>query len=401
MTGAHGHRGSRTLRSYLLLPRPQDSVKWWILPLSFALGVLARGGVGGEQLLRAAAVWGVLELLVYQARYQWNDIRGFEADQRHPQGGARGRLPGPAERGRAHIRASWAVVLLRLAATAAIAVVMNLAGELAVLTGAVFGVAVFYEALRSAATGRSDAVPPPLRPAIVALWVVVGAGYAIRGVAGLALALGLLQRPALAAAATLTLWAFGIAFVTSRWALEALAFAGADGPRLVWRARAGQAREHSLALVRWLPGEIEPEGPGAAMTPAQWRPLGGRTPASAPWNIALIVAATAAGLAGRLLAGPAGAPAGLLAAAAGGALGAVILFSPRRLAAIGASGLLLAAVFALTGTPRPLLVALPWLVIAGAHAFFAAQSLATLGRPLRAALSSLLRSAGGAATEHG
>jgi hypothetical protein len=67
--------GRRTLAGYLLMPRPKDLFKALLMPLTFGLGVLANGGVSGQTLIRAAVVLAVLELLVYPARYQWNDIR--------------------------------------------------------------------------------------------------------------------------------------------------------------------------------------------------------------------------------------------------------------------------------------------------------------------------------------
>lgn len=66
----------------------------------------------------------------------------------------------------------------------------------------------------------------------------------MRGMVGLALAVDLSQRPTLALAAAVTLWCYGTAFVTSRWAIEAISFASARNGRLVWSARADQAREH-------------------------------------------------------------------------------------------------------------------------------------------------------------
>src|SRR4051812_20062020 len=255
----------RRLAGYLLLPRPGDLVKAWIFPACFLLGVLGAEGASGREVLRAALVWAALELLLYQARYQWNDIRGFEADQRHPDRVARGRLPGPPSRGRAHIRASAAVAAARLGLAAALALALpglDLGVPLLVLALAVFAVAAVYEPLRARCTGASDRVPPPLGAGIVALWVVVGAGYAIRGTAGLAPAVGLSGRPGLIAAVVMTLWAFGIAFVTGRWALEALAFGRRDsGGGIAWRVEPGPAREHSLALGRGLPATL-PAAPG-------------------------------------------------------------------------------------------------------------------------------------------
>src|SRR5207253_1244883 len=145
--------------------------------------------VSTTQLWQAVLVWLVLELLVYQARYQWNDVRGFAADQAHPDRVARGRLPGPIERARPHITASLVVAGVRLALAAALAIaVPGLRGIILAMTVGVFGGAFVYEHVRSRATGRTNEVPVPLHPSLLALWTAVGAGYAVRGMTGLALA---------------------------------------------------------------------------------------------------------------------------------------------------------------------------------------------------------------------
>ena len=409
----------RSLASYLLLPRPGDLIKTWIFPVGFLLGVLTAEGASGGEVLRAALIWAALELLIYQARYQWNDIRGFEADQRHPDRVARGRLPGPASKGRERIGASAMVAAGRLGLAAILALVLSdldLGAPLLALAAAVFGVAVLYEVVRSRATGGSDRVPPPLSAGILALWVVVGGGYAIRGVAGLAVAVDLFDDPWLPAAAVLAFWSFGIAFVTGRWALEALAFGRGDGRGgIEWRVEPEQAREHTLALVRWLPAS----GPDATEqradgSLADWRALADGASLLAPWNLTAVTAASAAAVTGRLLVGPADLLDGAVAAGVGAVCAAVALglgrsaFSGRSASSsmtpplsasskpsgarrhwpawlLGGAGLV--AVMAATGSPRSLLAALPWLCIVGAHLFFAAQSPRTLAHPLRSALA--------------
>lgn len=371
----------RSLAGYLLLPRPGDLVKAWIFPAAFTFGALAGGGVGGRELLRAAVAWVALEFLIYQARYQWNDIRGFDADQRHPDRVARGRLPGPASRRRQRVRASGLVMGARLALVAVAALALSpldLGAPLLALTLAVFGVAIGYEALRGRCTGAAERVPPPLTAGILALWVAVGAGYALRGVSGLAFAVDLFGRPWLFAAATVTFWSFGIAFVTGRWALEALPFARSDGRGGIrWRVEPGQAREHSLALVRWLPAASPSTGRGDEGF-GDWRALLGDVPPLAPWNLAAVLAAAAAAVTGRLLAGPADLPDALLAGAVGALCAAAALAPSWRRYGWAAGGVALAFAMAIGGSPRPALVAIPWLAVLGAHLFFTAQSPRTL-----------------------
>src|SRR4051794_17632499 len=210
----------------MVLPRPGDVSKWVIVPLCFLTTVLLVGGGSADSSYRALVVWIVLEFLLYQARYQWNDIRGFVADQRHPSSADRGRLPGPIHKVRSRVGVSAAVIALRLALAFAVAAALptlQLWPWVIGLLVAVFGVAMVYEFLRSKATGYSDVVPSPLRPSLIALWVFVGAGYAVRGLTGLMLALPDPSAPAIPAAFVM-LWAFGVSWVTARWALESLPF---------------------------------------------------------------------------------------------------------------------------------------------------------------------------------
>jgi hypothetical protein len=395
---ATASRGRRTLAGYLAMPRPKDLFKALLMPLTFGLGVLANGGVSGQALLRAVVVLAVLELLVYPARYQWNDIRGFVADQRHPAEKDRGRLPGPLRNGRRHILASCSVAATRLALTAVIAFLpgLRLGGVLLAMTAGVFGVAIAYEALRAVATGRSGEVPPRITAGLVLLWLTVGAGYVVRGLTGLALATDLGHRPALGVAAAVTLWAYGVAFVTCRWAIEATPFARLRGDHVSWSAEAGHAREHLLALVRWLPNRADPRSftDPNERSPKTWAALRGGTPMSAPWNLAMIVAGAAAALTGQLLTSPATASQAMVAAMLG-ALAAVAVVSAarERLLAVTVGAAVLLTGFAVQSAGAPVVALLPWLAVVTAYVYFTGHSMRTmgvLGRQVRAGLGTML-----------
>ncbi|WP_250007752.1 hypothetical protein [Actinoplanes sp. M2I2] len=391
----------RTLLGYLLMPRPKDLFKASLMPLTFGLAALAAGGVSPTTVLRAVVVLAALELLIYPARYQWNDIRGFAADQRHPAEADRGRLPGPLDRARPHIAASTAVAALRLLVAAALPLLLpglHLGPFIVGMVLGVVGVAIAYEGLRSAATGRSGQVPAPVRPVIVALWFVVGAGYVVRGLTGLALVVDLPRTPALAVAAGVTLWAYGMAFVTSRWAIESTAFARLRDGRLSWACEAGHAREHLLALVRWVPDRVDPRhlghrpADGLADRPADglthgladgpvtgWAALRGRTALTAPWNLAAVIAGAGAALTGRLLVGPASTQEGVFVALVGGLGALVVLVAPRfRPGVVVAGAVVLVGLLGLQ-TDAAVVGALPWLVIAGAYLRCVGGSLNTMG----------------------
>jgi hypothetical protein len=386
----------------LVMPRPKDLFKALLMPLTFGLGVLANGGVTGQTWLRAVVVLFVLELLVYPARYQWNDIRGFVADQRHPAEKDRGRLPGPLANARRHVVASCLVAAVRLALTAIIAFIpgLHVGGVLLAMTVGVFGVAIAYEALRAVATGRTEEVPPRITVALVLLWLAVGAGYVVRGLTGLALAVDLGHQPVLGTAAAITLWAYGVAFVTCRWAIEATAFARLQGDRITWSAKAGHAREHLLALVRWLPTRADSRSftEPYQRSATTWAALRGGTPVSAPWNVAVIVAGAAAALTGRLLTGHTTAPHGTVAAVLGAlaALGVVTAAARTarlRFLAVVVGAAVLVTMFALQSAGAPVVALLPWLAVVTAYLYFVSHSLRTMGgwgRQVRARLSEML-----------
>jgi hypothetical protein len=384
-------RSERGIVSYLLLPRPGDLFKAAIIPIAFAVGCLISGEVDASKVLRALVVWIVIEPLLYQARYQFNDVRGFVADQRHPHAAQRGRLPGPASRGRTHIAFSLFVACGRIVVAAGITVACSSLQVAAVVIPAgicVYAVAAAYEWLRGRATGHSHDVPPKIRPSLVALWIVAGGGYAVRGMTGLVLGTDLHGDAGIWLASTLAMWALGVCFVTARWSLESMPFATVCQSRVRWAAKPEQAREHTLGLVRWLPATIDERDLFGGTDPAHWRALHPRTPLLAPWNLAAIVAGAAALVAGGSIAGATTVLGVVIAAAAGAVCAGVITqMSRHRAPAVVCAAALLAAAYLVLDSPRALPAASAWTAALAAYAFFTSRSLAMLGHPLRGLLS--------------
>jgi hypothetical protein len=346
---ARAEGGPRSMTSYLLLPRPADVGKTVILPLGFVVGSLLSTAPSGHTIVRALMVWFAIEYLTYQARYQWNDIRGFWSDQLHPDCDARGRLPGPAERGQAHIALSAKVAVARVLAAVLLVVVARVGVVFLFSIVAVFAVAVIYEWVRT----RAGAQGPGERPATacVALWVVSGGGYCVRGLTGLMLATGTQVSLVGLILAGIACWSAGIVFVTTRWAVESIPFVTRRDGRLHWVASPDAGRGHLLALAHWLPRDAE-AAPDELRT---WRMLWVRRPWHAPWNVALLVALTSAWLGGVALTtttvtGIAGAAASAAAVLAGWAL---ITLRPRLSTGVTAVVVLLAAAVAVCGTPAP------------------------------------------------
>lgn len=380
-------RTDRSMSGYLLLPRPQDLVKWLFVPATYGLGLLATGRPSGEGALRALVVFLVLEYLIYQARYQWNDIRGFYSDQSHEAAEDRRRLPGPVELAPQRFSVSFTVAGLRLVAALGVVLLLpglHLGGTVLTLVLAVFGVAVLYEILRELESW-SFALQDTARRRLVVrlLWLVVGTGYAIRGLTGLSLAVDLADHRPLTATTALTLAAFGVSFVAVTWSLEATVFAevGADG-KVRWPEEDLPGRQHVLDLHTWLPPRASSDDV-VEKGLDHWRPLTERIRLSAPHAVATVVAGAAAGATGVLLFSPAAWWTAAVAALAGAVLAAATISSSaqKRLPAVAATAAVggLVAEFAPGGPGWE--AALPWSGVLLVYVVFTAQSWYALKNP--------------------
>ncbi len=210
-------------------------------------------------------------------------------------------------------------------------------GVFALAAAAVLVVGMIYEllrALRSQSIGRAGG-----------LWLVVGAGYAIRVALGLALA-GF--RPEGIASPFVLLvvaaWSFGVMFVTLTWAMEAtgLCFGGSGS---LYYPRDLMAKPHQFHLLRFIGLKLLPADVASPLTEAlDERPLARMAPIGSPWNAGLVLA-TSLGAAACL---PFGWMAVVIAAIAG--LGAVAtLVVPSRKTRWAAVVIVLAVLVPATG----------------------------------------------------
>ena len=272
-----------------------------------------------------------------------------------------------------------------------IGVLAGLARQVLVLAVAVFVVAAAYEFLRTPRPG------PPPRGRPIAVWLVVGLGYVIRGGLGLSTA-GLAWGSLAMVAGLVCAGSFGIMFVLLTWALEATSYCAADVGG-GWHAQADLAtKPHLAALLPYLGRPVLASGAaeGGAAGPGRYcgtdRVLreGGRR--STPWNLALLVAAVSGAVEGVALARPHGHGA-FLAAVVVSAAGAVQLAgcgsSLRRWVITATCAPLLAAAALMAGAALPTLAAAPWLAVAALYSAFRDQSyrdLVAAGPRLAAAL---------------
>jgi hypothetical protein len=373
---ARAGRAGRGLTAYLLHPRPDAWAKALLAPACFVLGAVSAGAFAGWP--RFLILWLVFEVLIYPARYQWNDVRGIDADRRHPEGRARSRLPAgaTARARRRSIRLSVATAALRIVAALIIGAAAGLLRPILLLAGAVFVIAGCYEYLRALPARRSR-VPAAAQAA--AVWLAVGLGYLVRG--GLGLAAARLAWGSVAMVAGLACVAsFGIMFVLLTWALEATSYceAGAGG----WHARPDLSdKPHLALLLRHLrlpilaPGAGPVTGGSRANEPVL-RP-GGRM--IAPWNLALAGAGAFGTVEGLALARPGSDGVGWYVAVAAAALAGAGLLArcrsqrSRYVVTAGWTPVLVAAALP-AGPALPVLAGVPWLLIGGVYTAFCGWS---------------------------
>lgn len=291
--------GDRSLFSYLILPRPDDLIKSLFFPLAFVVGAI-QAPLAWEVILPAAIIWFALEYLIYQARYQLNDIRGLGEDQTHALRVQRARLPIGSSARRA-VTASILAAAMRLYLVFVLSFVPGVTGwVLGALTLAVFGVGLFYEMLRSGSTQNAGS---GVRSHLI--YAVVGFGYAIRGLSGYWMAVRTGEPVELKSYVVLGVFLslYGSTFVIITWVLDACSYCVEFETRPAVKAlNSLRLKPHLLHLltrslgysVSWAPDG----GPkGKASTPGARAPaLVRRGPVLVVWNLYTVSAAIVAGL---------------------------------------------------------------------------------------------------------
>lgn len=265
-----GEMQARSLLSYLLLPRPDDLATKTIFTVAGCGMATYSLDAPPSALIPLALVVVAVDLLAYQARYQWNDIRGVSEDIAAPTAVDRGRLPG----GRNSIPASLAVLLLRLGLVgwvAALLVGMGATGTAVEATlwsiPLIFGLAITYEAVRFAIRARGCT-----KPLWIVLLIVVSAGYPLRFLLGWNAA-GRLDPPWLLLGCLSLL---GIVFVTPTWVLEAFSYVRGSGSLGLTSRRQTfiadsrlQPKDHLRVCAQWAGWRIE-YGPSASNERTTW-----------------------------------------------------------------------------------------------------------------------------------
>ena len=369
------------------MPRVAEWVKWVITPGAFVVTSWATGAFRNWH--QFILVWLILEYLIYEARYQWNDIRGIDEDADHPASTARLRLPG-GPNARRNILASCLVGILRLILAVSIAAVTHLLAPVTLLIGLVFGAAILYEALRAVPASSSLSPPPSERS--VAIWITVGLGYAIRSGTGMWLG-GVRLLSLTAISGTLYFLAVGIMFVLLTWVLEAASYCSTDCKEFLFRAPGLKVKPHIATLLRWTGWTVQHGTggvPGAAV-PVLKEKQGKRY---APWNIALLLGAGLGAVVGTGLARSNPALTAYWPVVVVSLLGALLLmifsrFATRLAVTAAVTVALVGFTFPSVHHALAIIAAIPWIAIAACYAFFrnsSYQALMNFGPDLLSAL---------------
>ena len=241
----------RKFVGYLFFPRSSALIKTLFILFGFALGSYLLAYANGqdwkillEELLRLVFVYFILDVMTYQARYQWNDIRGYEEDTKNSEAKNRRRLSEVCKNPRVAVGVSFPIMVLKIVGAVLLtfpnwfSVEMGIPLRWGILAILILG--VLYEIFRSNKMGCSTIF-------------TVGFGYAFRFMFSLWAAwpgifgqIGIISNNFLLAVFFLILstYMFGLVFVTLSWALEA-----ADNN--------GSEREHIKMLYSQLGGTIK------------------------------------------------------------------------------------------------------------------------------------------------
>jgi hypothetical protein len=226
--------GMRIPIKYLLLPRPNDLVKMFLIP---GTALLAWASTSSNTLtwplISAVVFWLSFEIIAYQGRYLYNDVRDRFLDRKHPDPDRANRFPlWQSNDPDKALRVAFYSFLTRCVIALAIGLYLwNTDARLGFwYLGSLVALMIYsylYERRRDLTTSK----PPSRRRGWLPLWLLVGCGYGLRLMVGWVLgardATGL--ELALVGLAGLTL---GLAFVTMTWALEATTLVGSGG---VWQ----------------------------------------------------------------------------------------------------------------------------------------------------------------------
>lgn len=385
-----------SLLAYLIFPRPEDWIKWLIAPAVFFTVAWSFGDLGRWRTF--VQLWLILEYLIYEARYQWNDARGIDEDPLHSESRARHRLPvGPVDRTRRNVLVSLAVAIGRLTLALIIGEALGLFRPVLFLMILVLSIAIVYERLRSLHSPLTMTRPTP---AVVAIWCIVGLGYGVRSGLGLVTG-GLSLTDSLTWIGMVCFIFLGIMFVLLTWVLEAASCCYRQESDGTWWVKTEAVlKPHIMVLLHHVPINVNTNGQGKysdGEDGGMRRILRERGKTLAPWNFALVVSAGLGGALGIGLAHamPSFSPESMAVSISLIAAGVLAYCNSQktRLIVSGVTAFtLIASIISFGHWPFTVLAAGPWMAIASLYLVFRGSSyrdLKEFGPNLLRAISSL------------
>ncbi|MFC3965790.1 hypothetical protein [Nocardia jiangsuensis] len=181
------------LIAYLILPRPNDLPKGLFFPVGVMVLVTLRPEIAGQSFFwqRVLILWFILEFLIYQGRYQINDVRGIKEDAVSPGAVQRRRIPTASLDPSTAVKVVLFTVLVRFALSVilcGLSFISFFHHVLPMIIG-VWLIAALYEFFRGQERKRFEAstsisIPPKSTMLAVVVTVLVGLGYPVRMLLG-------------------------------------------------------------------------------------------------------------------------------------------------------------------------------------------------------------------------
>lgn len=281
------------LARYLIYPRPQDAMKIGFIFLGAAFGMVSEGidPLAPESwlpdgILHLLFVIFVFDVLAYQARYQWNDIRGAREDGLNPRSEQRRRLQ-PVLGGIDTAKRISGAALIYKIFLAAVILVAWWDGRSAAIGMGIVSMSALAFAYERERAGRKR---------LFVLLGLVGLGYPLRFAVGYYATIGpyLFEGswsidPSIVLLVIAT-WSFGIVFVSITWALEGADYCRggvtADAEEFVMPVHEPSSyhKRHVGRLTSWLDCSVRFGGKRVPLLGLK-HPLRFRTPIVSPWNV--------------------------------------------------------------------------------------------------------------------
>lgn len=277
-------KGLLRLLKYFIYPKLKDIQKPALILIGYLFGIFLSNGMTlppltAEQVKQLIITLVVIDGLIYQARYQWNDIRGLSEDVKAKKSD---RLPVEILGTRNAVRLSSCVIAAKLILAGVISCrMLDTIGRVLMIGGAsIIVTAILYEIARA-------------KKAVKCIYVLVSLGYPLRLLIGIFAAWPaiLSGRLTIGVAVLPKYTLFGLLLIL----FLAYAFLGAFSACLPWVHEAIDQRMHLNDFTKTHYADLfkKVEERYDSLTPAElrrgWSPLYERGKISDPWNCQFVI----------------------------------------------------------------------------------------------------------------